>query len=40
MIEHTSFNDWFYGTSYNSLREDKINIGVFDPYAIRQLIAN
>lgn len=40
MIEHTSFNDWFYGTSYNSLKEDKINIGVFDPYAIRQLIAN
>lgn len=36
-IEHTCFNDWFYGTDINNLREDKINIGVFNINAITQL---
>ena len=26
LIEATSFNNWFYGTDINELREDKINI--------------
>lgn len=34
MIEFTEFNDWFYGTGYGGLNEDKINIGVFNPAAV------
>ena len=37
MLEHTIFNNWYYGTSYDSVREDVINIGVFNPEGIRQL---
>ena len=37
MIEATSFNDWFYGTSYDTLRSDVPNIGVFNPDGIRAL---
>ena len=40
MLEYTSFNGWMYGTSINSLSEDKINIGVFNPAGVRQLLAN
>lgn len=39
MLECTVFNDWFYGTSYDSLRSDCINIGVFSPVAVEALIA-
>lgn len=38
MLECTVFNDWFYGTSYESLRSDCINIGVFNPTAIEALL--
>ena len=38
MLEHTFFNNWHYGTSYDSVREDVVNVGVFNPYGIRQLI--
>lgn len=37
MIEYTQFNHWYYGTTKSSLSADKINIGVFNPEAIRQL---
>ena len=37
MIEATSFNGWFYGTSYDALRSDIPNIGVFNPDGIRVL---
>ena len=37
MLEATYFNDWFYGTSYDSLRADKLNIGVFNPDGIRAI---
>ena len=37
MLEATSFNDWFYGTSYDSLDESKINVGVFNPEGVRNL---
>ena len=37
MLEATSFNDWFYGTSYDSLRSDCTNIGVFNPDGIRAI---
>ena len=32
------FNNWYYGTSLESLSEDQINIGAFNPAAIRQLM--
>lgn len=38
MLECTVFNDWFYGTSFESLRSDCINIGVFNPTAIEALL--
>lgn len=37
MLEATSFNDWFYGTSYDSLRSEIPNIGVFNPDGVRAL---
>jgi guanylate kinase len=40
MLEATSFNDWFYGTSYDSLRSGIPNIGVFNPDGIRALSQN
>ena len=39
MLECTVFNDWFYGTSYDSVRSDCINIGVFNPTGIESLMA-
>lgn len=38
MLEYTFFNDWYYGTSYDSLSKDKTNIGVFNPFGIRSLM--
>ena len=37
MLEATSFNDWFYGTSYDTLSKDKLNLGVFNPEGIHIL---
>lgn len=34
MLEASCFNDWFYGTSYESLRSDCVNIGVFNPESL------
>ena len=39
MLECTVFNDWFYGTSYDSVRSDCINIGVFNPTGVESLSA-
>ena len=39
MLECTVFNDWFYGTSYDSVRSDCINIGVFNPTGVENLLA-
>lgn len=39
MLEFTRFNNWWYGTSYDSVRSDGvINIGIFNPSAVRQLL--
>lgn len=38
MLECTVFNGWIYGTSYESLRTDCINIGVFNPSGIDSLL--
>lgn len=35
MLESTSFRGWYYGTSLDSLNQDKINIGVFNIAGIR-----
>ena len=37
MLECTVFNDWFYGTSFDSVRSDCVNIGVFNPTALESL---
>lgn len=38
MLEATVFNDWYYGTSIESLRKDKINVGVFNIQGIECLL--
>ena len=38
MFEATSFRDWFYGTSVDSLDKNKINIGVFNPDGVYALL--
>ncbi len=37
MLEATCFNEWFYGTSFDSLDKDKVNIGVFNPTGVESL---
>ena len=38
MIEAVVFRDWCYGTSYDSLNPDKINIGVYNPQGVGILL--
>lgn len=38
MLETTCFNNWYYGTSIDSLSDSKINIGVFNPEGIISLL--
>ena len=38
MLEHTVFNNWCYGTSVESLKEDSVNVGVFNPAGVRSLL--
>ncbi len=38
LLEAVVFNNWGYGTSIQSLKEDKINVGVFNPEGIRTLM--
>lgn len=40
MLETSQFNGWFYGTPKTSLSLNKINIGVFNPQGIRNLLKN
>ena len=37
MLEHTSFNNWFYGTPISSIDMNKINIGVFNLSGVAQM---
>ena len=40
-VEYSRFKeDWYYGTHYNNLSENKINIGVFNPKGIAMLANN
>ena len=38
MLEASCFNDWFYGTSIDSLDKDKINICVLNPAGIESML--
>ena len=38
MLEATEFRGWFYGTSLESLDENKVNIGVFNPAGVRAIL--
>jgi guanylate kinase len=40
MLEACEFNNWFYGTSIESLDKNKVNIGVFNPDGIECLLTN
>lgn len=40
MLEATCFNDWFYGTGFDSLRTDCVNIGVFNPDGVDALMSH
>lgn len=40
MIEDACFNGWFYGTHKSALDENAINIGVFNPKGVEQLLEN
>ena len=40
LVEMATFNDWFYGTDYECLRSDIINIGVFDPSRVEFLLSD
>lgn len=38
MLEYMEFRGWYYGTSIKELSEDNINIGVFNPTGIRNML--
>ena len=38
MLEATKFREWFYGTSLDTLDKNKINIGIFNPEGICNLL--
>lgn len=40
MLEATEFRQWFYGTPIEALKEDKINIGVFNKQGIECLLSD
>ena len=40
MLEHTIFNNWYYGTGLESVKPaPAVNIGVFNPAGVRSLLA-
>ena len=38
-LESTNFNNWHYGTRYEDLDPDRINVGVFNPTGLKSLSA-
>lgn len=40
MLETAQFREWFYGTSIDGLNPNLINVGIFNPAAILQLMNN
>lgn len=39
-LESTDFNNWYYGTSIDSLSEDEVNIGVFNIDGVKMLLSD
>ena len=37
MLEYVQFNSWWYGTGIDCLKENKLNIGIFNPSGIKTL---
>lgn len=37
-LEVAEFRDWYYGTSIDSLREDVLNIGIFNPEGVDSIL--
>ena len=37
-LELSTFRDWYYGTRYSDLDPEKINVGVFNPTGVRNLL--
>ena len=40
MLEVTHFRDWYYGTSLDGLSREAVNVGVFNPAGIYNLMKN
>lgn len=40
MLETAKYRDWWYGTAFDSLKKDKINIGVFNRKGVESLLQN
>lgn len=40
MLEYSIFNNWYYGTSMEAIDKNKVNIGVFNPQGIRNLLSH
>lgn len=40
MLEYTNFNGWYYGSSISELSTDKVNIAIFNPAGIREIMDN
>lgn len=40
MIETACFNNWYYGTLITELKSDMVNVGIFTPSGISQLLGN
>jgi len=40
MLEVANFNNWFYGTSLESLSKDKVNISIYNPEGVEALLMN
>lgn len=38
MLEYTNFNGWYYGTMLSTLHPNKINVGVFDPRGVSNIL--
>lgn len=36
-LEWAVFNNWYYGTPYNALRKDRINVAILNPSGVNQL---
>lgn len=39
-LETTEFRGWYYGTSIEALNKNKINIGVFNPSGVKNILDN